>query len=53
MSMPRPASGRGADLAASLVYESGAVDALPLVSALWNWTMEFDPKDAIWPNRDR
>ena len=25
----------------------------PLVYALWNRTMYFDPKDPIWPNRDR
>ena len=25
----------------------------PLVYALWNRVMRFDPKDPIWPNRDR
>jgi len=25
----------------------------PLVYTLWNRTMYFDPKDPIWPNRDR
>jgi transketolase N-terminal domain/subunit len=25
----------------------------PLVYTLWNRTMRFDPKDPIWPNRDR
>jgi transketolase len=25
----------------------------PLVYTLWNRVMRFDPKDAIWPNRDR
>jgi transketolase len=25
----------------------------PLVYTLWNRTMQFDPKDPIWPNRDR
>ena len=25
----------------------------PLVYTLWNWVMRFDPKDPIWPNRDR
>ncbi len=25
----------------------------PLVYTLWNRVMEFDPKDPIWPNRDR
>jgi len=25
----------------------------PLVYTLWNLTMQFDPKDPIWPNRDR
>src|SRR6201998_4614051 len=25
----------------------------PLVSTLWNLIMRFDPKDPIWPNRDR
>ena len=25
----------------------------PLVYTLWNRTMNFDPKDPIWPNRDR
>jgi transketolase len=25
----------------------------PLVYALWNHVMRFDPKDPIWPNRDR
>jgi transketolase len=25
----------------------------PLVYTLWNRTMHFDPKDPIWPNRDR
>jgi transketolase len=25
----------------------------PLVYALWNRVMHFDPKDPIWPNRDR
>ena len=25
----------------------------PLVYALWNHTMRFDPEDPIWPNRDR
>ena len=25
----------------------------PLVYALWNRAMRFDPKDPIWPNRDR
>jgi len=32
----------------------GAPMALaPLVYALWNRVMRFDPKDPIWPNRDR
>ena len=32
----------------------GAPMALaPLVYALWNRVMNFDPKDPIWPNRDR
>ena len=26
---------------------------VPLVYALWNRVMRFDPKDPIWPNRDR
>src|SRR3978361_151189 len=25
----------------------------PLVYTLWNRVMRFDPKDPIWPNRDR
>jgi transketolase len=25
----------------------------PLVYTIWNRTMRFDPKDPIWPNRDR
>jgi transketolase len=25
----------------------------PLVYALWNLVMRFDPKDPVWPNRDR
>ena len=25
----------------------------PLVYALWNRVMKFDPQDPIWPNRDR
>jgi transketolase len=25
----------------------------PLIYALWNRVMRFDPKDPIWPNRDR
>src|SRR3984885_8168985 len=25
----------------------------PLVYAIWNRVMRFDPKDPIWPNRDR
>src|SRR5580658_8432530 len=25
----------------------------PLAYALWNRTMNFDPQDPIWPNRDR
>jgi transketolase len=25
----------------------------PLVYTLWNRVMNFDPKDPIWPNRDR
>src|SRR4029077_11409614 len=25
----------------------------PLVCALWNPVMQFDPQDPIWPNRDR
>ena len=25
----------------------------PLVYTLWNEVMDFDPKDPIWPNRDR
>ena len=25
----------------------------PLVYTLWNQAMQFDPKDPIWPNRDR
>jgi transketolase len=25
----------------------------PLIYALWNRTMNFDPQDPIWPNRDR
>src|SRR3954470_11749651 len=25
----------------------------PLVYTLWNRVMQFDPKDPIWPNRDR
>src|SRR6202451_1001776 len=25
----------------------------PLVYAIWNQVMRFDPKDPIWPNRDR
>jgi transketolase len=25
----------------------------PLVYALWNNVLRFDPKDPIWPNRDR
>src|SRR5207253_2098370 len=25
----------------------------PLVYTLWNWVLRFDPKDPIWPNRDR
>ena len=25
----------------------------PLVYTLWNRSMYFDPKDPIWPNRDR
>src|SRR4026209_1240169 len=25
----------------------------PLVYALWNRVMRFDPKDPLWPNRDR
>ena len=25
----------------------------PLVYTLWNRIMRFDPKDPIWPNRDR
>src|SRR5262245_6531323 len=25
----------------------------PLIYTLWNRTMNFDPKDPIWPNRDR
>ena len=25
----------------------------PLVYALWNRVMRFDPQDPIWPNRDR
>jgi transketolase len=25
----------------------------PLVYALWNHVMRFDPKDPVWPNRDR
>src|ERR1700758_4639779 len=25
----------------------------PLVYAVWNRVMRFDPKDPIWPNRDR
>src|SRR4026207_2598499 len=25
----------------------------PLVYSLWNRVMRFDPKDPIWPNRDR
>jgi transketolase len=25
----------------------------PLVYAIWNRTMNFDPQDPIWPNRDR
>jgi transketolase len=32
----------------------GAVMALaPLAYVLWNRVMRFDPKDPIWPNRDR
>jgi transketolase len=32
----------------------GAPMALaPLVYAIWNRVMNFDPKDPIWPNRDR
>src|ERR1700733_7025812 len=32
----------------------GAPMALaPLVYTLWNRVMNFDPKDPIWPNRDR
>lgn len=25
----------------------------PLVYTIWNRTMNFDPQDPIWPNRDR
>ena len=25
----------------------------PLVYTIWNRVMRFDPKDPIWPNRDR
>ena len=25
----------------------------PLVYTIWNRVMDFDPQDAIWPNRDR
>lgn len=25
----------------------------PLVYTIWNRVMHFDPKDPIWPNRDR
>ena len=25
----------------------------PLIYTLWNRVMRFDPKDPIWPNRDR
>src|ERR1700689_2301183 len=25
----------------------------PLIYTLWNQTMQFDPQDPIWPNRDR
>src|SRR5437660_12226967 len=25
----------------------------PLVYAIWNRVMRFDPQDPIWPNRDR
>src|SRR5712675_3076185 len=25
----------------------------PLVYTIWNRTMRFDPRDPIWPNRDR
>src|ERR1700684_3791732 len=32
----------------------GAPMALaPMVYTLWNRVMNFDPKDPIWPNRDR
>src|SRR5207302_1443470 len=25
----------------------------PLVYTIWNWVMRFDPRDPLWPNRDR
>src|SRR6266581_6362653 len=25
----------------------------PLIYTIWNCNMRFDPKDPIWPNRDR
>src|SRR5436189_2823519 len=30
-----------------------AMALAPLVYTIWNRVMQFDPKDPIWPNRDR
>jgi transketolase len=38
--------------AANSGYPGAPMALAPLVYALWNRVMRFDPQDLIWPNRD-